>query len=80
MRARCRDAEDTAVSGDLAALAGMPLESLCVSAAISWLLAPLFSSASFADGSSGACACRNVYGTAVSGDVAALAGMPLTVL
>ena len=40
----------------------------------------MLSSASFADGASGACACRDVSGTAVSGDVAALAGMPLTYL
>ncbi len=33
MRAPCRDVRGTAVSGDLAALAGMPLEFLCVSAA-----------------------------------------------
>ena len=76
---------DSLLSGDVAALAGMPLEWLCVfSAAFSrpircWNGA-LTPSASFADGASGACARRDVSGTAVSGDVAALVSMPVEYL
>ena len=43
-------------------------------------LGPFLSSACFADGVLGACACRYVSDTAVFGDVAALVGMPLTYL
>eukprot|EP01045_Picozoa_sp_COSAG04_P009602 COSAG04_NODE_562_length_12576_cov_154.338703_2_plen_425_part_00 len=76
---------DSSLTADIGALAGLSLTYLCdptPAPALLHLLAlsPVLSSASFADGALGACACRIVSYTTVSGNVAALAGMPLEYL
>eukprot|EP01045_Picozoa_sp_COSAG04_P042981 COSAG04_NODE_13855_length_589_cov_4.808163_1_plen_72_part_01 len=72
MGCRCRCLGSDCVSstpsltGDIGALAGLSLTSLWAPTPAPLLaLSPLPSSASFADGASGAYACSNVYGTAV---------------